>query len=689
MRLAESRGPLVALPYRAVAWGPIPLQAPSTMRIHPLCLLLCLALWTPFPKLVAASGTASATTRPASVLLQDDQDDAGDAGQDSDDQDADNDAGETPTAGADYSSWSWWWNLNREPLLDLRAQLGLNDASGASIPGLTPSSMPTPQSWSARPSDAVVRGEILPALFQALEGRSSRIVTTSVLIALARLGEDQSGDDRAQVLESLRPHLKDKDQLVVEAAIMALGILGNESACGLLSELMLDTSFGQRLVGDSRVRTRSRAIAAYSIGLLGARTQREDVRRYAVYMLARALEKDKTSTPDLGVACVRAIGMTPLNWSGASPPAKRSSADPPNSSREAQLGHLLGILQAGELHRQVLAFIPTAIAQLLSAETTPPTGALRASMTQALLESYEATRRTDREVRRSIAIALGLIGSSGDPELDERMVRALMASERDRITQNWSLLALGRCAAAQPAQRARVRRSLLQTLKRKSGDDAEWAALALGLLEREARATDPAPEVAQALIQRLRRTNRLTEVGALCLGLGLCGEPLAGEVLAKRLNTVEDPETLGYVALSLALLGAADQLQDLHEILGKAENKPLLLRDSATAVAMLGDQSVIDRLLQMLESSHSVNAQASLAQALGRMGGSSSVGPLIQMLANSKATENSRAYAAVALGLVADRDRLPWNTLISLDINASAAPPTLMDFDGHGILNIL
>ena len=61
----------------------------------------------------------------------------------------------------------------------------------------------------------------------------------------------------------------------------------------------------------------------------------------------------------------------------------------------------------------------------------------------------------------------------------------------------------------------------------------------------------------------------------------------------------------------------------------------------------------------------------------------------MKLLENEEHTARARAFAAVALGLVADQDSLPWNTLFSVDTNYAAAPPTLFDHEGFGILNIL
>ena len=94
-------------------------------------------------------------------------------------------------------------------------------------------------------------------------------------------------------------------------------------------------------------------------------------------------------------------------------------------------------------------------------------------------------------------------------------------------------------------------------------------------------------------------------------------------------------------------------------------------------------------MAEWLADSKSLAAQAALARALGRVGDRSSVGPLIEMLQDDKRTERARAFAAVALGILADSEALPWNTVLAVDTNTSAAPATLLDHEGFGILNLL
>ena len=73
-----------------------------------------------------------------------------------------------------------------------------------------------------------------------------------------------------------------------------------------------------------------------------------------------------------------------------------------------------------------------------------------------------------------------------------------------------------------------------------------------------------------------------------------------------------------------------------------------------------------------------------------RGGDQGSITPLVAMLKNQDITDSARGFAAVALGIVADKELLPWNSKIAEDLNYRASTQTLVDSSsGTGILDIL
>ena len=115
-----------------------------------------------------------------------------------------------------------------------------------------------------------------------------------------------------------------------------------------------------------------------------------------------------------------------------------------------------------------------------------------------------------------------------------------------------------------------------------------------------------------------------------------------------------------------------------------------MLRSSAIALGLLGDKDLVPELTEMLRNAKGLSAQAAISSALGFIGDARSVDPLIEMLQNQSLTASARGFAAVALGIVADKEELPWNAKISVNINYRANTETLTDSQqGTGLLDIL
>ena len=87
---------------------------------------------------------------------------------------------------------------------------------------------------------------------------------------------------------------------------------------------------------------------------------------------------------------------------------------------------------------------------------------------------------------------------------------------------------------------------------------------------------------------------------------------------------------------------------------------------------------MVERLVYQLDS-------------LGFIGDVRSIPPLVEMLVDEhdEHSDRARAFCAVALGIVADKEALPWNSKIGVDINYRANTETLTGVSGTGILDIL
>ncbi len=593
---------------------------------------------------------------------------------------------------SDTSSWTSWWDLRQDIYLDLKRRMyhdPLETGGDGFFLGRSDNAAPLPN--GSRPNDAQIRERIVPALLDLLEQEPSNEVRISALIALARIGAERAGAGRTEFEQVLVPFLRDANQNVSEATAAALGILGNDGSALILSELVLDTELGRKAAGRREVHPRLRAFAAYGMALISARAQNEDVRRYVVHKLVRALETDRTSSSDLPVACVLALACSPLPWSGTIERQPVRGA-PRVTSREGQLLYLLEIIDDRERDRLVRAQAAIALGALAAAvpaKQVPETVAeLQERVGDELLARLDPRGDQPTEVRQGSAMGLGWVAASASGDLDRSIRGALAAPEDDQRVRHWAFVALAQ-AAARPERVAAARSVLLRALER-TDETARWAALSLGLLEREVALSGEAvsAEVQSALRERLADTSSSLQVGAFAIACGLLEDREAELVLRDKLRGMGDDRARGYVAIALGLIGARASAGELQRVVYESTFRPDLLRDSATALGLLGDHDVLRVLAEQLKRAGSLASQSSVGQALGRIGDASSIDPLLAMLADRDRAILARAQAAAALGSIADKDDLPWHTLLAPYANLYAAPPTLFDPDGSGILDL-
>ena len=583
-------------------------------------------------------------------------------------------------SGLEPTAWSLWWHFNKEPYLQLRAHVRSAPTGG------------TGDGWflgnggaekSRKPTRDLIRLSIVPALLAALERETNNDILTGCLIALAKIGEEDEPAGTSRFVPVIERFLADRNQEIAETAAVALGILASPRSIEDLAALLLDRDEGRELVGRSSVHYRTRAFAAYGLGLIGARNPDQATGERIAVILHHALESDDTASADLKVACVNALGLVPLA----------------GIMRQAQIDTLLGLLEDEELDPLVRSHCPAALGRLFQGMTGERREAYRQRIAEALIRLATAERRRAQLVQSSVQ-ALGLLGTNdGEDELDRRIRKVLAGSFRDQQAQRFALVALAkvgaRAGATKPEDGVReVAGSLLDHLARDRNDLRAWAGLSCGILARgliDAGSSSPVIGSLQKAVRlTLQEERDPTGRGALAISCGIMGVRDAAPDLLGLLGKERVDEARGHLAVALGLMGAREGLEPVNRIVDESRYRPELLTHAAIALALLGDADAVPKLVGLLGESRSLATQASLSSALGFIGDDRSVLPLVTMLGNKALTERARAFAAVALGIVADKELLPWNSKIAQDIDYRAAPATLTDpGTGTGILDIL
>ncbi|MCP3919110.1 MAG: hypothetical protein GY711_26505 [bacterium] len=603
-----------------------------------------------------------------------------------------------PASSADLSVWQMWWGFNQDSFLDVKGAIHAMDVLPGSDDGFLGAGGFLRD--ALRPGEEQVRQLIVPALLRALKNERDNDVVSGSLVALAKIGDpprkSRDGRSRTSLADVVRPFLEDPNQEIAETAAVCLGILGSAGSAPHLASLLVDDAHGRKISGNfAGVPLRTRAFAAYGLGLIGHRVDDDELRRSIARTLFRTLDgaARKLSTPDVAVACATALGLVPLPVVDVFDPEQPGE---PWSSRQAAVAHLAALVDDGSRRDVVRAHAPVATARLLAGSGLDAArGRVAVLWTEALLEE-----RAPVEVLWSLAFALGSIGDADKDLQDKRLRAALTESSlrgKNRELRQFALIALAQAASrvgsgeAPLAGVAPARQHILALLNRGGSSIRPWAALASGIMGHALRKAD-APLDATcdiALLVSLRGAKAPREVGAYAIAAAMRGIEEAAPLLVAKLDEVADDDTRGYVALGLGMLGDPLGLEPVQTVVRQSKYRPALLRQAAISLGLLGDKAIVPDLIGMLRKASSLSAQASIAYGLGAIGDSRSVAPLIEMLEDETITPRARAFAAVSLGIVADKEPRPWNAKLAAGINYRARTATLTDQASAGILDIL
>jgi hypothetical protein len=457
---------------------------------------------------------------------------------------------------------------------------------------------------------------------------------------------------------------------------------------------MLDRPGGRSACKRAHVPERTQAFATYGLALVGFRAKTSAVKRYVVHELAQAIALGDQPKRDRMVAAIIGMGVVRLPPREGEPDAEDA---PPrvSASREGQLTFLFELWQARRLDPRVRAHVAVPLARLAS-------GADPAWKVQ-VLDAFRATIALHTKARpmeqHGALLGAGLLGDNDQDPEDQRLRLTLTEVSKDggdRLARHLALLALGRsCARAGRGDPGpgpdEARATLMRVLARGKSSQRPWAALAVGLLERGCMASGrpPAEGMRLALLDAYEKAPSPSERGALAIALGLMAEARAtGPLLESTTNGDENLRANAMIALGL--MRAKEAIPTLRSVVSKTAYRPGLVREGAIALALLGDKTMGETLVARLLGSDKLADQLSSSWALGFVGDSRVVTPLVEILADKRENETTRAYAAVALGSIGDKEEFPWNSKIAADVLWWQAPPTLFDpVNGKGVLDIL
>jgi len=583
-----------------------------------------------------------------------------------------------PTTGgrassSDSTSWQVWWEFNKDPFLHLRTAVHTGPASGSDEFFLGQRRAVVAHDALA-PTARDRRDKIVPALARLLQQERNRDIVTACLVGLGKTGTDAPGIDLDQTFAAQLPR---DDQEIRETAALAFGIAGRSSGMTTLRALLRDDADGRRLLGNKEVGDRTRAFAAYGLGLVAGASRDAAVKQEVHDLLAPLLRDKELHNRDLRVAIVQALGcLAPDPQRGADKRLLWQTLD-----------ELWGFydLDLGKGDQLVQAHVPIAVARLLGRGA----GDAHQRVKKRLLAELFPKEKRNNAIYQSAVLALGTLCLPAETNPDDAPFAAGLArcwrEATDQQTRFFSLIALGRIGGAQ--NRARLIELYGPSSK---AIEKPWAAMALGLIGHAAfehGAVDD--EVARLLLHDLATFDNPDAVAALAVAVGLTHTAEAPPTVIELLKKDEREEMVaGYLCISLALLDHQEAASLLSDLMERSIHRPFLLQQAAVALGCLGDKRATPLLQELLGKNESAAALAAIAGALAFIGDRRSIDPLIKLLQDEQLTKLARAFAAAALGGVGDRYELPWNVGLSVDNNYQAAVDTMTN-GRNGVLDIL
>ncbi|MCA8976863.1 MAG: hypothetical protein KDC98_19225, partial [Planctomycetes bacterium] len=576
--------------------------------------------------------------------------------------------------------WTYWWEFNKNSYLLRPRGDGGGPQTGSDDFFLGSTRRQQISQDSLEPTEKEAIETILPALKKAIDSTDNRDMATACMIAMAKVGRDHPDFALIDVFADRLPR---GDQEVRETAALAIGIAAIDGTreLELLLSLAEDGVAGREASRGSKVTPRTRAFAAYGLGLMANRSQQLATKLRVTKALTQLIDGDDCER-NLLVAAIHGLSLVRLD---SDRPGERAL-----STTALDCLERCYLSRRGPGDQLMQAHCPTAIARLIDRDDDR--AQRYRELFAATLGGKERPARSSRDLPRSCALALGRLVR---PVAEDRPYCEILLDayrgNRDQQTRYFAIIALGLIGGADN------REALLREFGRASKtQEKPWCALALGLLEHgnrtgSAAATQqPDRLIGETLLDALETSKNPDLTGALAVALGLCQFIDATPTMRQLLRqSISKAELAGYLCIGLALMRDRHSTDALRDVLQLSLRRDDLMRQAAIGLGHLGDREAALALHAMLaDDDPNLARLAAIANGLGYVGDRRSIEPLLTVLFDTEMTKLCRAFAAAALGGVADKERAPWNSKISEGINYRAAVETLID-NSTGILDIL
>jgi len=553
-----------------------------------------------------------------------------------------------------FESWRFWWGYNNDDILNLKSHI-YSARTSSSSPIFFASKQDEDNRRNAqRPTERAVMKTIIPALLRSINRKGdNEDIHGGSLVALGKVGSSKYipifEDSLFNRFENEKGQRIDFGYQATESAVLALGLLPNldDSSKEAVRRICLEA------LHDDNLRTRERSWAAVCLGL-----QRDGE---AVRPLIAALQK-KYPDDNIPAGCLAGIGLIGQ--------CEQTSAVVEGLAESLETGELFGKDISND--DRIKAFVGYAVMKIGDPKVLPT------------INKILTSRRSGRIVKRSAAIAAGVLGAKAEGDAQDDTVQALLRYARrsggDPSGENFSIIALSQIGTEKAIG------ALLELADNGKYGQRPFAALGLATMifyndqAAAAKTADPLDpdlraKIAQKLIKLSSKYKDADTKAAFMLARGLIKDKTAIEELVNTASKKSAAPVLrGFSCVSLGLIGdASDHIKDALKLCLRERKSTDLRRDAATGLALLRDAEVVKLLLAELKKAKSFAVQGQLITAIGTIGDHTAIDPLVQILDDRSQPLATRAMAAVGLGMIGDLREIPELSRISKNYNYRAS----------------
>ncbi|MGH7163210.1 MAG: HEAT repeat domain-containing protein [Planctomycetota bacterium] len=566
-----------------------------------------------------------------------------------------------------FESWRYWWAYNNADILNLKDSIYAARTSSSSPMFFASGRDEENRRNAQRPTQAAIQSSIIPAEERRLQDpRDHEDIHGGAIVALGKVGSVKYipvfKDAMHNQFRNEKGEKVDFGLSATESAALALGLLpeldekGKEAA----RQICLDA------IENKDLRRRDRTWAAVALGL---QRDTEAIRPLLKKLETMDLGGDNNDNVVAGILC--GIGLIGL---------------PQDQEVAAKLvGELTTAFEkrqlfGREISERIQAFVGYAIMKL-----EPTDEACLKTMLKVL-----GSRSAGQIAKRSAAIAIGVLGAKTlNADLKKEAVNELQKYIRksggDASGANFSIIALSQIGTPEAIE------SLKKLAEEARPDQKPFAALGLAthLFYKERAAANGGEAVdpkfkADILAHLQRLTEKFKDAdtqAAFYLSRGILKDRSAiEEMTLLAADPSKDPTIRGFSCVALGLIGdASDKVKEALKIALTDRKIVDLKRDAATGLGLLRDAEVVKVLLDELKQAKSFAVQTQVIQAIGTIGDHTAIDPLVEILDNKNESAQTRAMAAVGLGMIGDLQTIPKLDRLGKNFNYRATVDDLTE----------